>query len=279
MKTLGAHVGTAGGVQHAPTNALDINANAFALFTKNPRRWESPPLTADHIRQFKENCGDRFAPAQILPHNAYLTNPGHPEKEGLARSRHALLDEMQRCAQLGLNRLNFHPGSHLNKCSEQDCLAIVADTINWVLAKTRGVTAVLENTAGQGSCVGHRLEQLATIIEQVKDKKRVGVCIDTCHAFAAGYDLRTKRAFNRFWDTFEEVIGWSYLRGVHLNDSKKALGTRVDRHAGLGQGHIGWTPFRCLMRDPRFDHIPLILETPDPEHWAAEIAELRSTKT
>jgi deoxyribonuclease IV len=275
MKTIGAHVSAAGGVQNAPDNAAAIGANAFALFTKNQRQWLAPPLSETAIAQFKARCQDRFVPATILPHNSYLTNLGNPDPEKRARSQAAFCDEMTRCQQLGLDRLNFHPGSHLDACSEEECLTLIASGINDTLERTQGVTAVLENTAGQGTCVGHRLEQLAEIIRQVNDQSRVGVCIDTCHAFAAGYDLRSKRSFNAFWREYERVIGWQYLRGLHLNDSKKALGSRVDRHAPLGQGHMGMDPFIFIMKDPRFDGLPLILETPEPENWAAEIATLR----
>lgn len=275
MKRIGAHVSAAGGVQNAPDNAAAIGANAFALFTKNQRQWQAPPLAETSIEQFKARCHDHFPPATILPHNSYLTNLGNPDPEKRARSQAAFCDEMTRCQQLGLDRLNFHPGSHLHACSEEECLAFIADAINDTLDRTQGVTAVLENTAGQGSCMGHRLEQLAEIIRQVRDQSRIGVCIDTCHAFAAGYDLRSKRSFNAFWREYERVIGWNYLRGLHLNDSKKELGSRVDRHAPLGQGHIGMDPFIYIMKDPRFDFLPLILETPEPEQWAAEIATLR----
>ncbi|MCU0857723.1 MAG: deoxyribonuclease IV [Pontiellaceae bacterium] len=276
MKTIGAHISASGGVENAPLNAKAIGANAFALFTRNQRQWTSAPLTNQNIRKFKENCGTDFSPSQILPHDSYLINLGHPEPDGLEKSRAAFLDEMQRCGQLGLDRLNFHPGSHLNKYSESACLAIIAESINLALSKTGGVTAVIENTSGQGSNVGYCFEHLAGIIEQVNDKSRVGVCIDTCHTFTAGYDLRTEKAFQATFEEFEKTVGFNYLKGVHLNDSKKDLGTRVDRHECLGKGFIGIGCFRFLMTDHRFNHIPLILETPDPAIWADEIKLLRS---
>jgi deoxyribonuclease-4 len=276
MKTIGAHVSASGGVENAPLNAKAIGANAFALFTKNQRQWHSAPLTAKSIQAFAENCKDVCKPAQILPHDSYLINLGNPETESLEKSREAFLDEMQRCEQLGLDRLNFHPGAHLEKCSESECITLIAESINLALSKTKGVTAVIENTAGQGSAVGHRFEHLAEMIKQVKDKTRVGVCIDTCHAFTAGYDLRTEKTFDATFKEFGKVIGFKYLMGMHLNDSKKALGTRVDRHESLGKGFIGMDCFRFLMAGKHFNGIPLILETPDPAIWADEIKLLRS---
>lgn len=277
MKFIGAHVSSSGGVENAPINANEIGANAFALFTKNQRQWVSPPLTAKSIALFKENCEKLgFLPEMILPHDSYLINLGHPEEEPLVKSREAFLDEMQRCEQLGLKLLNFHPGSHLQKVEISKCLTTIAESINIVLDKTHGVTAVLENTAGQGSNVGNVLEQLAEIISQVEDKSRVGVCIDTCHTFTAGYDLRDAESFNYTWRKFGEVIGFDYLRGIHLNDSKKELGSRVDRHDNVGKGLIGIDMFQLLMQDERFNNIPIILETPDETLWAEEIRLLRT---
>lgn len=276
MKKIGAHVSASGGVQNAPQNAKAIGADAFALFTKNQRQWVSAPLQDEAIQQFGTNCAEQFEMDFILPHDSYLINLGHPESEGLEKSRTAFLDEMKRCEQLGLNRLNFHPGSHLKKCTEDECISTIAESINLALSQTTGVTAVIENTAGQGSNMGHRFEHLAGIIEQVEDKSRVGVCIDTCHTFAAGYDLRTEKTFSETFDAFDQIVGFQYLRGMHINDSKKDLGTRVDRHESLGKGFIGIDCFRHLMEDPRFNDIPLILETPDPSIWADEIKRLRS---
>ena len=276
MKFIGAHVSASGGVQNAPQNAKAIGATAFALFTKNQRQWHSAPLTDESIAAFKENCDGAFAPNQILAHDSYLINLGHPEAEGLGKSRTAFLDEMQRCEQLGLDRLNFHPGSHLKKCTEDECIATIAESINLALEKTNGVTAVIENTAGQGSNMGYRFEQLAQMIDQVDDKTRVGVCIDTCHTFTAGYDLRTETACKETFEQFEQIVGFSYLKGMHLNDSKKELATRVDRHHSLGEGFIGLDCFRYIMADERFNDMPLILETPNPAIWPDEIKLLRS---
>ena len=277
MKYIGAHVSASGGVENAPENAHAIGATAFALFTKNQRQWFAPPLTEKSIALFKERCSAYgYTAAQILPHDSYLINLGHPEEAGLLKSRDAFLDEMRRCEQLGLDRLNFHPGSHLGKISIEECLDRIASSINWVLEQTSGVTAVIENTAGQGSNLGHTFEQIAYIINRVEDKSRVGVCIDTAHTLAAGYDIRTEEGFQHTFQKFEETIGFKYLRGMHINDSKKDLGSKVDRHDSIGKGLMGVTTFELLMKDSRFDNIPLILETPDETIWAEEIKYLQN---
>ncbi|WP_195498951.1 deoxyribonuclease IV [Alistipes timonensis] len=277
MKYFGAHVSAAGGVDNAPANALAIGATAFALFTKNQRQWVAKPLTAGEIDAFRKACDTcGYRPEQILPHDSYLINLGHPEEEALEKSRAAFLDEMQRCELLGLDRLNFHPGSHLQKITEEESLDRIAESINITLDKTRGVTAVIENTAGQGSNLGFRFEHLRYLIDRVEDKSRVGVCIDTCHAFAAGYDLRTPEACDATFAELERVVGFNYLKGMHLNDAMKILGSRVDRHTPLGEGVIGMECFRYIARDKRFDGIPLILETPDEARWSEEIAQLKA---
>ncbi|KAF0236831.1 MAG: hypothetical protein FD181_2437 [Prolixibacteraceae bacterium] len=277
MKYIGAHVSAGGGVENAPVNAHKIGATAFALFTKNQRQWEAKPLTRETIEAFKSGCAKYgYQPHQILPHDSYLINLGHPEPEALQKSRNAFLDEMQRCGQLGLDRLNFHPGSHLNQISEEQCLTTIAESINWALNQTSGVTAVIENTAGQGSNLGFSFYQLKKIIDKVEDKSRVGVCIDTCHAYSAGYDIKTKAGFEKVFHEFEVVVGFQYLKGMHINGSKKELGSRVDRHDSLGTGTLGLEIFECIMNDSRFDGIPLILETPNEELWAEEIELLKN---
>lgn len=277
MKFIGAHVSASGGIGNAVLNAEAIGANAFALFTRNQKTWTSKPLITEEIHTFQQLCAERgFSPRHILPHDSYLINLGNPNEENLAKSRNAFLDEMARCQQLGLPLLNFHPGSHLNLFSEEECLDQIACEINLALDQTRGVTAVIENTAGQGTNLGFKFSQIARIISGINDKSRVGVCIDTCHTFAAGYDLSTEMGYQFTLDEFEQQIGIGYLKAIHLNDSKKGCGSHVDRHECLGEGCIGREFFARFMHDPRFDDMPIILETPDPSRWAVEISWLRS---
>jgi len=275
MKYIGAHVSASGGVENAPLNAEAIGAKAFALFTKNQRQWNAPPLTKESVKRFHENCEKyQYQPFQILPHDSYLINLGHPNQENLQQSRDAFLLEVQRCEQLGLTQINFHPGSHLQQISEEDCLRRIAESVNITLDKTKGITLIVENTAGQGSNVGKTFEQLSYIIDFVEDKSRIGICIDTCHAYVAGYDLKTEQGFENTWKKFDETIGMRYLRGIHLNDSLKGFGSHVDRHASLGKGFLGIEPFKRIMQGSRFDNIPIILETPDETLWKMEIEML-----
>lgn len=277
MKYIGAHVSTSNGIANAPLNAHLIGAKAFALFTRNPSRWKSKPISEKDAMLFKERCDAYgYLPEHILPHDSFLINLGAPDSEKLAMSREAFLDELARCSQLGLTMLNFHPGSHLNVVTPQQCIATIADSINMALDATSGVKAVIESTAGQGSNLGWQFEQIADIIDRVEDKSRIGVCVDTCHTFAAGYDLATPEGFAHTWQQFDSTIGLGYLCAMHINDSKKGLGSRVDRHATIGNGTLGNSFFEMLMADPRFDNMPLILETPDPEIWAEEISLLYS---
>ncbi len=280
MKYIGAHVSAAGGVETAPRNAHAIGATAFSLFTRNQKQWNPKPLTEQNIAAFKAACAELgYGPEQILAHDGYLINLGHPTEEGLMKSRAAFLDEMRRCELLGIRYLNFHPGSHLGALSEEECLARIAESVNLALAQTSGVVAVIENTAGQGTNVGYRFEHLAAIIAQVKDQHRIGVCIDTAHAYAAGYNLKEETGYGTMWREFDRIVGKRYLCGMHLNDTKKGHGSRVDRHEQLGEGLLGIPVFARIMRDPRFDGIPLLLETPDETRWAAEIALLRSLES
>ena len=276
-KFVGAHTSASGGVFNAIKNAEAIGARAFALFTKNQRQWKAKPLDSETIDTFKrllEESG--IAPKHVLPHDSYLINLGHPEADKRQKSLDAFLDEAERCMQLGLDRLNFHPGSHLKEISEEQCMDNIAESMNRTLDKTEGVTLVLENTAGQGSNLGWKFEHLAYIIDRIEDKSRVGVCIDTCHMFTAGYDIRTKEAYDVSMAEFENIVGFKYLRGMHLNDSKPELGSHVDRHESIGKGKIGLEAFRYIMNDPRMDDIPLILETIDESIWAQEIKLLYS---
>ena len=277
MKFIGPHVSASGGVANAPLNAAAIGAKAFGLFTKNQRQWQAKPLEKSEIAEFRDNCEKNgYKPFQILPHDSYLINLGNPDNDMLQKSRDAFLDELQRCEQLGLDRLNFHPGSHLGRITEEESMDLIAESINLALDRTKGVIAVIENTAGQGTNLGYRFEHLQYIISRVEDKSRVGVCIDTCHAFTSGYDINTKEAFENTFSEFERIVGIKYLKGIHLNDSKKELGTRVDRHDNIGKGFISPEMFGWLMNDPRFDDMPIILETPDETEWEKEIKYLYS---
>jgi deoxyribonuclease-4 len=290
MKFVGAHVSASGGVDKAPLNAMAIGAKAFAVFTKNQRQWVAKPLEAKTIDAFKKNLEDSgILPKHVLPHDSYLINLGHPEADKLEKSRDAFIDELQRCQLLGLEKLNFHPGSHLVKIPKRDpeyqdklmeaelhCLDVIAESMNIAIEATRDskVKLVIENTAGQGSNLGYKFEHLGYLIDKIEEKSRVGVCLDTCHTFTSGYDLRTREAYEETMDTFERIVGFQYLMGMHINDSKPKLGSKVDRHQSLGEGEIGWDAFRFIMNDPRMDDIPLVLETIDETIWAEEIKAL-----
>jgi deoxyribonuclease IV len=277
MKYIGAHVSISGGVENAPHNAEIIGAKGFAMFTKNQKQWQAKPFSDENITQFKEQCSSLgFDPRHILPHDSYLINLGHPEEEGLQKSRNAFLDEMQRCEQLGLKYLNFHPGSHLNKIDTEQCLERIAESINIALEQTSGVTAVIENTAGQGTNMGNRFEDIALIIKNIQDKTRAGVCLDTAHTYSAGYDIKTVHGFENTLEEFDRIVEIKYLKALHLNDSKKDFRSRVDRHESIGKGTLGLEPFRFIMNNPQFDNIPLVLETPDQSIWEEEIKLLYS---
>jgi deoxyribonuclease-4 len=276
-KYIGAHVSASGGVFNAPLNAMKIGAKAFALFTKNQKQWAAKPLEEDTIGLFKDNLAKSgIQPRHILPHDSYLINLGHPEEEKRQKSLEAFIDELQRCSQLGLDRLNFHPGSYLKQITEEECIDRIAMSMNEAIKHVDGVNLTIENTAGQGSNLGWKFEQIAAIIERIDDKSRVGVCIDTCHMFTAGYDIRTREAYDATWKEFDTIIGFNYLKGMHINDSKPDLGSHVDRHDSLGKGKIGLDAFRFLMNDSRMDDIPLVLETIDETIWAQEIELLYS---
>ncbi len=277
MKYVGAHVSIAGGVFNAPLNAQKIGAKAFAIFTKNQRQWNAKPLDKESIEKFKQNLNEvEIEPKHILPHDSYLINLGHPDSLKREKSLNAFIDEVQRCEQLGLDKLNFHPGSHLKLIGEQECLDLIVESMNKTLEITKDVILVIENTAGQGSNLGYKFEHLGYLINNSIDKDRVGVCIDTCHAFTSGYDLRDYEAYTKTWDKFEEIVGFKYLKGMHLNDSKPDLGSRVDRHESIGVGKIGLEAFKYIMNDKRMDDIPLILETIDDTIWEQEIKLLYS---
>jgi deoxyribonuclease-4 len=277
MKRVGAHVSIAGGIENAPLRAAGIGAKAFALFTKNQRQWKVPELAGQSIEAFRRNCSDcGFEPLHILPHDSYLINLGSPDPDKRERSRTAFFDEMRRVERLGLGMLNFHPGSHLNLIEPETCLRLIAESVNMALDRISGVTAVIENTAGQGSNLGRSFEELAMLVGLVEDESRVGVCLDTCHLFAGGYDLRTEEALGRTLAEFDRVVGLRFLRAMHLNDAIQPLGSRLDRHASIGSGMIGLDGFAHIMRHPALDEMPLILETPGADNWKAEIRLLYS---
>jgi len=277
MKYIGAHVSAAGGVENAVKNAINIGASGFALFTKNQRQWFAKPLNEKNITKFKEYMKmHNFTADSVLPHDSYLINLGHPEIEKREKSLKSFIDEARRVEILGLKYLNFHPGSHLRKISEEECLDLISESLNFAIKETESCIFVLETTAGQGSNLGYKFEHLAYIIDKINDKERIGVCIDTAHIFAAGYDIRTKEAYEETMKKFDEIIGFKYLKGMHINDSKAKFASRVDRHHNLGKGEIGLDAFRFIMQDERIDNIPLILETIEPDLWADEIKLLKS---
>lgn len=279
MKYIGAHVSIAGGLNMSVLRAYQLEATAFSFFTKNQRQWKSIPLSDRIISDFKTACNKfNYQPYQILPHGSYLINLGHPDVDLLKKSRYAFIDEIVRCYDLGLKLINFHPGSHLYKITEDACLERIADSINWSLSKTQDITLVIENTAGQGSNIGYCFEHLASIINRIEDKSRIGVCLDTCHLFSSGYDLRTKDLYNHTFKIFDRIVGFNYLKGVHINDSKSHFNSRIDRHHSLGKGYIGYETFIWMMKDNRFDNIPIILETINSDIWFEEIAWLKSNQ-
>ena len=287
-KYIGAHTSTSGGVQNAVHEAVSLGAKAFAMFTKNQRRWDAKLFDSKTLDSwFKALDQSGIQPKHILPHDSYLINLGHPDEQQLIKSQMAFEDELNRCDMLGLDKLNFHPGSHLVKIpkaheeygellyeAEINTLDTIAYSINKALDRTKNVKAVIENTAGQGTNLGYKFEHLAYIIDKIEDKSRIGVCIDTCHMFTAGYDIRTKEAYDETWAKFDKIVGTEFLSGMHINDSKKELASHVDRHHNLGAGHIGWGAFEFIINDSRTDDIPLILETTDKNMWSEEIQSL-----
>ena len=279
MRFIGAHVSAAGGVQNAPLNAQNIGANAFALFVKNQRQWSAKPLEDAAVEAFKQNLSAaKILPEHVLPHDSYLINLGHPDDAKREQSFNAFLDEISRVERLGLKLLNFHPGSHLNEISETECLNLIAECMNEAIRRSRDVKLVIENTAGQGSNLGYKFEHLAHLIDKVNDRGRVGVCLDTCHTFAAGYDLRSNEAYAKTMRDFNAIVGYEFLSAMHLNDSKFGINSRKDRHESLGKGHLGIDAFKNIINDERIGEIPLILETIDESIWAEEIKILRNLR-
>ena len=271
MKYFGAHVSAAGGVENAPRNARAIGATAFALFTKNQRQWSAPALTAEQVAAFRAACDEcGYAPAQILPHDSYLINLGHPDDEALEKSRRAFEEEMARCEALGLDRLNFHPGSHVRQGVEAG-VERIAEHLNAILRPEQSTTVLLETMAGKGSEVGGSFAELRAILDRVRLPEKLGVCLDTCHVHDAGYDICGD--LDGVLEEFDRVVGLERLRAVHLNDSKNPLGSRKDRHEKLGLGTIGLEALARVVNHPALRGLPFYLETPnDLDGYAREIA-------
>jgi deoxyribonuclease IV len=277
VKYVGAHVSISGGVNEAPGRGVEIGAKALGIFSKNQRQWKAAPLTDATIEAFKQNLGESgIDPSLVVVHDSYLINPGNPDPEKRKQSIDAFIDEAKRIEQLGLTLLNFHPGSGLKLISEEESLELISEGMNTVLAETETALLVIEGTAGQGAHVGYRFEHLAELIRTSKDKSRVGVCLDTCHLFGAGFDIRTPKTYKQVIDDFDKIVGLKYLKALHINDSKIDLGSRKDRHEKIGEGLLGLNTFKNIMTDPRLEGLPMILETPDPSVWKEEIEALYS---
>ena len=275
MYFVGPHVSAGGGVEQAPINAAAIGATGFGMFTKNQLQWRAPALSAANRMQFAASLkANKYTPQQVLPHAGYLINLANPDETAHAKALESFIGEVKRCEELGLLMLNLHPGSHLKKLEPMAACKLVAESVNEALRQTKGVTVVIENTAGQGACLGSTFEELAAIVAGVSDKERIGICLDTAHTFAAGFDIRTRDGLKHTLDDFDRIVGFKYLRGMHLNDSKVEFDSHVDRHESLGKGRIGWEPFKWIMKDPRFANMPLVIETPDEELWPEEIRKL-----
>jgi deoxyribonuclease IV len=275
---LGAHTSTSGGIHFALLEGKEIGATTIQLFTSNQKQWQGRVLTPEIIKTWQRTLEETEL-SHIMSHDSYLINLGGPRLDILEKSRLAFCEEVRRCVQLGIPYLNFHPGAALDG-DIQECLDRIVESLLLVKPLLEGGTLrlLLETTAGQGSTVGHRFEHLAYIIENVKNQIPIGVCMDTCHLFVAGYDVRTPEAWEKTLSEFDHVVGLPFLYAFHLNDSTKELGSRVDRHQSLGEGQIGWACFSFLMNDSRIEHLPKYLETPKTELWKQEIQQLRDCR-
>jgi deoxyribonuclease-4 len=276
MHLIGPHTSIAGGLDQAIIRAAELGSSGFGMFSKNQRQWRSKPITDEEADRFSTTLAELgFSADAVLVHDSYLINLANPDAEKHRRSLDAFIDEMRRIEQLGLHLLNFHPGSHLGLLEQREALALVARSLDEAIDETEHAIAVVENTVGAGNTLGSTIEELATILEYVRSPQRVGFCLDTCHAHAAGYDLSSVEGFEAFITRFDELIGISKLRGMHLNDAMHPAGSKLDRHESLGEGTIGWQTFDHIASDERFASIPLVLETIDEEKWALEVARLR----
>lgn len=271
-KRVGAHISAAGGVFNSFDNNSAVSGKAFACFLKSQRKWASPPLTDSDVSKFNEKALEfNFDRKFILPHGSYLINLANPDPEMRSKSFDNFIDDLQRCHRFGISLYNFHPGSTVGKCSVSQALDHISESINRAHSVVPDVIVVLETMAGQGNVVGSKFEELRDIIAKVQDKSRIGVCIDTCHIFSAGYDIRSKKAYDKTMEKFDSTVGFKYLKGVHLNDSKTGFNEGKDRHENIGKGKIGLNTFKYIMNDPRFDNIPMVLETPASESDSIEI--------
>lgn len=275
---LGAHMSIAGGVDKAVERAAKIGCTTFQLFTKNSNQWKATPLNEQTVQNYKRLLKlTKIKP--VVAHDSYLINLCAKDKSVLKKSREAFIDELKRCEILEVDYLNFHPGSHMG-LGEEDGIKLIAESINIAHEKTKGfkVKSMIETTAGQGTSIGYRFEQIRKIIDLVEDKRRLVVCVDTCHIFAAGYDIRTEQSYFNTFEEFDKIVGLKFLKAFHLNDSKKDLGERVDRHEHIGKGKIGLNGFRFIMNDERFMNIPKILETPKGEDMREDVINLRKLR-
>ncbi|VAX76349.1 deoxyribonuclease IV [Buchnera aphidicola] len=275
-KYIGAHVSSAGGLENSILRAHELEATAFSLFLSNQLQWRIPILKEKTINNFVRLCKKyNYHSKSILPHSSYLVNLGHPDKNMREKSCYYFIQEIKCCYQLGLMMINIHPGSYLYKITEKKCLENIIDSINFILSKTEHIIIVLENTAGQGSNVGYCFEHLAFIIRHIKNKLRIGVCLDICHLFASGYQLNDINSFIFTFKKFHNLIGLKYLYGIHMNDSKRNFNSRLDRHHNLGYGKIKKYVFSNIVQTKEFQDIPLILETKDKSLWKSEIRWLK----
>lgn len=275
---IGAHESIAGGIHRAVERAESIGATALQVFTKNSNRWTAPPLTREDAENYKTAISKSNIRA-VVSHDSYLINLCAVDPVILAKSREALVDEIRRCEALGIGLLNFHPGAHMGAGVEAG-IRLIVESLDLVHERTAGcgVLSVVETTAGQGSVLGHTFAQIAAIVRGVKDPGRMAVCIDTCHIFAAGYDIRDAGSYGRVMGEFGETVGFDRLRAIHVNDSKAPLGSRVDRHEHIGKGRIGRAGFGHIMNDPRLAEVPKILETPKGDDLAEDRANLATLR-
>ncbi|HLF14225.1 MAG TPA: deoxyribonuclease IV [Bacteroidota bacterium] len=275
---LGAHESVAGGIYRAVERAASIGATALQVFTKNSNRWEAPPLTREDAENYKTALS-KSSVRSVIAHDSYLINLCAIDPVILRKSRKALIDEIRRCDMLGIGMLNFHPGAHMG-AGEEAGITLIVESLDIAHRETRGagVLSVVETTAGQGTALGSRFEQIAAIIAGVRERDRMGVCIDTCHIFAAGYDIRDAASYGRVMGEFGDIVGFDRLRAIHVNDSRSGLGSRVDRHAHIGEGHIGKAGFGHIMNDPRLKDVPKILETPKGDDLAEDRVNMQALR-